>query len=65
MESLLWFDARAGERFQQQLRQRIDQHGHAEQHEADFEQRAQIGVGRGLGEFVGDDAGQRVAGCEK
>ena len=63
--ALLRFDARSGEGFQEQLRQRVDQHGHAEQHQADFKQRAQIRVGRGLGEFVGDDAGQRVARREK
>ena len=49
--SLLRFDARPGECFQKQLRQRVDQHGHAQQHQADFEQRAQIHVRRGLGEF--------------
>ena len=63
--SVLRFHARPGEGFQQQLRQRVDEHGHAQQHQADFKQRAQIGVGRGFGEFVGDDAGQRVAGREK
>ena len=38
--SVLRFDGRAGERFQQQLREDVDQHGHAEQHEAEFKQRA-------------------------
>ena len=62
---MLRFDARAGECFQKQLGEDVDQHGHAEQHEADFKQRAQIQIAGGLVEFVGDDAGQRVAGREQ
>ena len=63
--SVLRFDARAGERFQQQLREHVDQHGHAEQHQADFKQRARINSPVASLNSIGDDAGQRVAGGEQ
>jgi len=53
-----------GEGAQHQLRNGVDQDGGRQQHEAQLEKRVEIEVARRLGEFVGDDARQRVAGRE-
>ena len=45
----------------QQPRQAVEDEGEQEQHQAEFDQRLEIEVAGGFGEFVGDDGGDGVA----
>src|SRR5579872_321399 len=49
----------------EQLRKNIYDDGHEEQRESDFDQRAEIRIARRLAEFIGNDAGHGVSGCEQ
>ena len=54
----------AAEALQEELRQEIHEDGDQEEDEADLEEGLEVQVGGGLREFVGDDAGKRVAGAK-
>src|SRR3954471_9247477 len=49
----------------QQARYRVHDHGEQEECQPDLDQRAQVKVVCSFGEFISDDAGQRVSGSEQ
>src|ERR1017187_8635360 len=55
----------AGDAPHQQPGQCVDDEGHDKQRQPDLDQRAQVQIAGGLGEFVGDDTGHGVARREQ